>query len=97
MKKIEAHKHFFLGGNKQWFPEEEFIMHMVEPRCFIRFSVELAMFASFDEFYKNIAEVQWIDGKPSEKEIKEVLTNAWNFLAIEERILEDDIEDMDDD
>ncbi len=94
MKKVEEHRHFFLGENKQWFPDEEFIVHMADPRCFIRFSNELAMFASYDEFYDGIAEVQWIDGKPSDKLIEKVLTNAWNFLAIEERILEDDIAEM---
>lgn len=97
MDKIEAHKHFFLGENKQWFPDEEFIVHMAEPRCFIRFSVELAMFSDFDNFYKNIAQVQWIDGKPSLELQRETLVNAWNFLAIEERILEDDMNNMDDD
>ena len=96
MKKVEAHKHFFLGENKQHFPDEEFIVHMAEPRCFIRFSVELAMFADFDAFYNSIAEVQWIDGKPSEEVARETLVNAWNFLAIEERILENDLSDMED-
>ncbi len=96
MKKHEAHKHFFLGENKQWFPDEEFIVHMAEPRCFIRFSVELAMFAEFEEFYSNIANIEWIDGKPDESEIQEVLRNAWNFLVIEEIILESDLEDMED-
>ena len=93
--KNEAHKHFFLGENKQWFPEEEFIVHMAEPRCFIRFSVELAMFSDYEEFVDQIAEIQWIDGKPEQHVIDETLTNAWNFLAIEEQILEDDMGDLD--
>lgn len=97
MKKIDSHKHFFLGENKQWFPNEEFIIHLADPRCFIRFSVELAMFSSFDEFYNSIANVQWIDGKPDNNvTVNRVLTDAWNFLAIEERILENDLEDFED-
>lgn len=96
MKKVEAHKHFFLGENKQWFPQEEFIVHMAEPRCFIRYSSELPMFAGYKEFYEEIANVEWIDGKPSKEEIESVLTDAWNFLGIEERILEDDLTDLED-
>lgn len=95
MKKFEAHKHFFLGENKQWFPEEEFIVHMADPRCFIRFNNELAMFADFDAFVNNIANIQWIDGKPNQRDIDRVLTDAWNFLAIEERILENDLDNID--
>lgn len=96
MRKLESHKHFFLGENKQWFPDEEFIIHMAEPRCFIRFNNELAMFSDYDDFYNSIANVQWIDGKPNSNIIIDrVLTDAWNFLAIEEHILENDV-DFDD-
>ncbi len=87
--KNESHKHFFLGENKQWFPTEEFIVHMAEPRCFIRFVTELGIFASFEDFFESIANVQWIDGRPSEEAVEETLRNAWNFLAIEEEILEE--------
>jgi len=93
MKKIEAHKHFTLGENKQWFPNEEFIIHMAEPRCFIRFDNSLAMFCDYDEFYKSIANVQWIDGKPSNEEIERVLIDAWNFILIEDEILDNDFQD----
>jgi hypothetical protein len=31
---------------------------------------------------------------PSEKEQQKILIEAWNFLAIEERLLEDDLEDI---
>ncbi len=89
MKKIEAHKHFILGENRQWFPDEEFIAHLAEPRCFIRFDTSVSMLASFEEFIEAIADVQWIDGKPSEIEIKETLTNAWNFFSIEEEIMDE--------
>lgn len=97
MQKTEAHKHFFLGENKQWFPDEEFIVHMADPRCFIRFRQDLAMFATFDNFYQSIAEVQWIDGRPSDSDVFRVLREAWNFLSIEEQILENDIDAIDDD
>lgn len=97
MKKNEDHKHFFLGENKQWFPHEEFIVHMADPRCFIRFSSELGMFAEFENFFDSIAEVQWIDGRPSDEDVHRTLVNAWNFLAIEEELLENDLLEGDDD
>lgn len=90
MNKAEAHKHFILGENKQWFPNEDFIIHMAEPRCFIRYSSELAMFSDYDTFYSSIPNVQWIDGRPIESLIKQTLINAWEFLCIEEQILEDE-------
>ena len=62
---------------------------MAEPRCFIRFVTELGIFASFEDFFESIANVQWIDGRPSEEAVEETLRNAWNFLAIEEEILEE--------
>lgn len=97
MKKVEAHKHYWLGENRQHFPEFETIIRMHDPRVFIRFRTDLAMFAGFDEFVGSIAEIQWIDGKPNEDMQLEILTDAWNFLAIEERILEDDLADMEED
>lgn len=100
-KTPEIYSSFFLAENKITHPEYEYIIHLAEPRCFIKYKVELAMFAKYDEFINNIAEIQWLDGyPPSTEEQDEVLTNAWNYLAIEERILEDDmdrIEEEDDD
>jgi hypothetical protein len=94
-KTPEAYMHFYLAENKITHPDFEYIIHLAEPRCFIKYKVELAMFASFEEFFNHIAEVQWIDGvKPSIEVQKTMLTNAWNYLAIEERILEDDMNKM---
>lgn len=53
-----------------------------------------AMFVDFDVFIDSIAEIQWIDGAPSEAIQKEILIEAWNFLGIEERILEEDLWDF---
>lgn len=91
----EEYAAFFLSENNVTHPDYEYIIHLDEPRCFIKFRNDLAMFASFEEFYGSIAEVQWLDGKRPDKHTEEtLLTKAWNFLAIEERILED--EDYDD-
>ena len=94
MKKIEAHKHYWWGENHQHYPEQNTIIKMNDPRLFIRYNVGDAMFADFEDFYSSIAEVQWIDFKPNEREQKQILTEAWNFLCIEERILEDDLEEI---
>ena len=96
MDKIEAHKHWWWGENKQWFPEDETLIRMDFPRCFIRYNLGDAYFASFEEFYESIAEVQWMDGeKPSKRVQEQIMTEAWNFLAIEERLLEEDLENID--
>lgn len=98
MRKIEAHKHYWWGENHQHHHGEETIIKMSFPRVFIRYKLNEAYFASFEEFYNNIAEVQWFDGdEVSEKQKQEIFIEAWNFLAIEERLLEEDLEDIDDD
>lgn len=98
MKKFEEHKHYWWGENHQHHHGEETIIKMSFPRCFIRYKLNDAYFASYEEFYGNIAEVQWFDGdKPSEKEQERIMMEAWNFLAIEERLLQEDMEDIDED
>ena len=97
MKIIESHKHWYWCENRQCFPDEEFLIHLNEPRCFIRFDSKHAMLASYQEFYKSIAHIEWLDGQVPDDELKEqTLTEAWNFLAMEERILEGDLEDLED-
>lgn len=95
MEKIESHKHFYLADNKQHFPDELFIIHMADPRCFIRFKEADALYSNYDDFYNNIAHVEWIDGKPkNERIIEKTLIDAYNFMAIEDRILENDLDDL---
>lgn len=94
MKRIESHKHWWWGENHQWHHGEETLIHMAEPRVFIRYELSEAYFADFDEFYGSIAEVQWLDGKPDKDTQERVLIDAWNFLSIEERLLEQDLEDI---
>lgn len=52
-KKPEEYAAFFLGENKITHPDYEYIIHLAEPRCFIKYKVELAMFANYEEFYAN--------------------------------------------
>lgn len=91
---------FFLAENKITHPAHEYIIHLAEPRCLIKYDVGLAMFASYDDFFHSIAEVQWLDGPqaaPKGAALEDFFTRAWNYLAIEERILEADAEEDDDD
>ena len=66
-KKIEAHKHYWLADNHQHHKGDEVIFKLSFPRVFIRYKLNQAYFASFDDFFGNIAEVQWIDGEIPDK------------------------------
>ena len=90
MKKIDAHQHWWWGENRQWFPKEEILIRLKFPPCIIRYNVSDALFATFEDFYQNIAEIEWIGAAPPKNEQLQIITEGWNFLAIEERILEDD-------
>lgn len=97
MKRIDAHKHYWLGENKQHHPEHETIIRMIDPRVFIKYEVGLALFADYDSFVSHIAEIQWIDGKPDKKTQEQILQEAWNFLCIEDEILENDMHEIEED
>lgn len=63
------------------------LLHMGFPRVFvlIRDQADIA-FASYEEFSEHIAEVNFFT--PSEREeanLEEILTDAWNFMALQER------------
>lgn len=95
---IERYVHFYIAENQLCHPGHEFILHMDFPRCFIKYKLADGYFASYDEFYGAVADVQWIDGeKPSEAEQQRILTAAWNFLALDEQRLEEDMEDIEND
>jgi hypothetical protein len=96
-KKIEAHKHYWLADNHQHHKGDEVIFKLSYPRVFIRYRLDEAYFASFDDFFGNIAEVQWIDGEiPDKKTQEQIFIEAWNFLCIEEQIMEDELNEMED-
>lgn len=90
----ERFKHYFIGENKLFFPNEEFILKMDEPRVFVRYTLNEDYFSDFDEFFENVAEVQYIDGnRPGKQEQQKILTDIWNFLCLDERLLENDLFD----
>lgn len=88
------HKHYWLAENRQCHPDLEVIIRLADPRVFIKYRTDLALFADYDDFYDHIAEVQWIDGKPDIDTQIKILTEAWNFLCIEDEILENDMEEL---
>jgi len=95
---IETHKHWWLGENRQHYTGREVLIKLSYPRVAIFYDVGDSYFVSYDQWISTIAEIQWIDGeKPSSKEQEKILTEGWNFLAIEERILEEDMEKIEED
>ena len=90
-------KHFFWGENKLFFPDEEYVIKLSFPRMFVRYNVGDAYFASFEDFVTSIAEIQFLDGeRPSDKEVQEHMVDIWNYVALCERQLEDDLKEIED-
>lgn len=89
---------FFFAENKITHPEFEYIIHLGFPRFLLKWKASEGQFADFEDFFDGIVELQWLDGvAPSESEKQKLLIQAWNYLAIEDRILEDDMENWNDD
>lgn len=93
----ENYKHFVWGENNISQEEQQtYIIKLSHPPCSIRFDYSKGMFADFEEFYENIADVQFFTGeRPSEIEVKKILIDAWNFMALEEEKLDNDLDAMD--
>ncbi len=92
----EKFRNYFWGENNLFFPDEEFVIKLSYPRIFVRYKVGDGYFANFDEFFENIAEVQYIDGeRPSEEEQNRLLIDIWNYIGLEERRLEGNLNDVD--
>ena len=89
---MEKYKHFVWGENNISQPyQQTYIIKLDFPACSIRFDYSKGMFASFEEFYQNIADIQFFTGdRPNKEKVDEILIDAWNFIALEERKLDDD-------
>lgn len=92
----EKYKHFVWGENNiSQENQQTYIIKLDFPACSIRFNYADGMFASFEQFYENIADVQFFTGdRPGEDEVQEILIDAWNFLALEENKLDEDLADF---
>jgi len=85
-------KAFYICENRIEWEGQEAIIKLSYPRVFIRYKVSEAYFSSYQQFYQSIAVVEWLDGeKPTdEDEVQKIFTDCWNYLALEERKLEED-------
>lgn len=97
-KKLHNHfYHWLIGDNPLRDDEPSYIVNL-ELGISIRFSMEDAFFADYDEFYNGISDVQFLIGDRPKKEadLTRILIDAYNFLAIVDR-LEDGfgLEDID--
>ena len=79
-----------------FFEDEEFVIKLSYPRVFVRYKVADGYFAEFSEFFNSIAEIQYLDGeRPPLKEHKQIMEDIWNYIALEEAKLEEDISEID--
>lgn len=94
----EHYKHYVWGENNiSQDKQQTYIIKLDHPPCSIRFDYSQGMFAEFEDFYNNIADVQFFTGeRPSEKKVQMILIDAWNFMALEERRLDEDLDMMED-
>ena len=85
-KAIERCQHWWLADNIVSHPGQIALIKMDFPQVFILIrDYGEAMFAGFDDFKDRIAEVNFFN--PDDREganIEEILTDAWNFLSLEE-------------
>lgn len=96
---FKKYQNLFWAENKINFPDEEFIIKLDYPRVFIRYKLTASfLHADYKEFVSSIAQIQWIDGansKPSKEEQEKILIDMYNYMVLEERLLEQDLEDID--
>lgn len=93
--RFDKFKHYIIGENQICFPGVEYILKLDFPRVYIKYNLSDAYFADFNQFYNSFAEVQWLDGvAPDTETQKEIFINAYNFLCLDERLLENDLEDL---
>lgn len=94
--KPEKFKNFYTGTNKLFFPDYEFVIKLSFPRVFVRFKRAVGYYTDFDKFFKNVAEVQYLDGdRPSKVEEEGLLNDVWNYLTMEKSAHQDDYVDGD--
>lgn len=90
----ENYKHFVWGENNiSQDVQQTYIIKLNFPACSIRFDYSKGMFANFEEFYDHVSDVQFFTGdRPDDEEVNSILIDAWNFMALEERRLDEDMD-----
>lgn len=84
----ERYHGFYCADNLLLYPGELAIIKLTHPRLFVRFNYADSYFSSYEDWVANHTDLQWLDAddKPEgEDEIEEILTDCWNFLALQER------------
>lgn len=78
---------FYCADNLLLHPDELIVIKLTDPRLFVRFNYTDSIFTSFQDWKANHTDLQWIDpdDQPeTEEEIEAILTDCWNFLALQE-------------
>lgn len=91
---------FYISENLPLYPGQMAITKLTYPRLFVSFNYGDSYFSSFEDWKANHTDLQWLDpeDKPkSEEEIDHILTDCWNFLALQEREEEKYYDDDDND
>ena len=84
-------KNLYIGKNRLFFPEFEFVIKLSFPRVFVKYKVTEGYYSDFDKFFSNIAEIQYLDGnKPSKYEHNRIMTDVWNYITMEKSPWRDD-------
>ncbi len=85
--------HFVWGENNiSQDKQQTYIIKLNHPTVSIRFDYSKGMFANYEDFYNNIADVQFLTGeRPDKDEVDKILTDAWNFMSLEEQRLDEDM------
>lgn len=66
------------------------LLYMGEPQVFILIRNSLATHCTFDEFCDEVAEINFLHPEDRENaDLETLLTDAWNFLALQEQADED--------
>lgn len=91
---LETSKHWWLCENIIHHKEQVGLLRMDFPRVFVLIrDYGESYFASFDEFKQHIAELNFFNPKDREEaNIDDLLTEAWNFLALFEEAEENEFE-----
>lgn len=96
MSKHNDYFHWIYGENRLRDDKPNYLINL-EIGISIRFDDSLAYFSDYDTFYNSIADVQFfMNTRPGEERLEEILTEAWNFMVLEDRQLEEDCENMED-
>ncbi len=99
MARFDKYLHWVFGENILLDDQPTYLINLQYAVC-IKFDYADGYFASYEDFWDNVAEVQFLTHpRPNEETVKELLREAWNFLAHFEREEENraELRSLDDD